>query len=114
MNNKTKVNVKFANGNSMAYLGQGYITSGDKKVFVRLYTTNDFGRIIVKMYHHHGYGFQWDNAKDLGLIQQKECNNGTMITFDRITLFYKTKFYYGRTIISQLETAFRLMNFKFL
>lgn len=114
MNNKTKVNVKFANGNGMAYLGQGYITSGDKKVFVRLYTTNDFGRIIVKMYHHHGYGFQWDKAKDLGLIQQKECNNGTMITFDRITLFYKTKFYYGRTIISQLETAFRLMNFKFL
>ena len=85
-----------------------------KKVFVRLYTTNDFGRIIVKMYHHYGYGFQWDKAKDLGLIQQKECNNGTMITFDRITLFYKTKFYYGRTIISQLETAFRLMNFKFL
>lgn len=32
-----KVNVKFANGNCLAFLGQGYITSDDKKVFVRLY-----------------------------------------------------------------------------
>ena len=109
-----KVNVKFANGNSLAFLGQGYITSGNKKVFVRLYTTSDLRQVVVKMYRHHGYGFQWDKAKDLGLIQQKECNNDTMIIFDRITLFYKTKFYYGRTIISQLESAFRLMNFKFL
>lgn len=27
-----KVNVKFANGNGMAFLGQGYITSDDKKM----------------------------------------------------------------------------------
>ena len=27
-----KVNVKFANGNCLAFLGQGYITSDDKKV----------------------------------------------------------------------------------
>lgn len=27
-----KVNVKFANGNGMAFLGQGYITSDDKAV----------------------------------------------------------------------------------
>ena len=33
-----KVNVKFANGNGMAFLGQGYITSDDKKVFVRIYS----------------------------------------------------------------------------
>ena len=30
---KTKISIKFANGNSMAFLGQGYIASGDKKVF---------------------------------------------------------------------------------
>ena len=48
-----KVNVKFANGNGMAFLGQGYITSDDKKVFVRLYTTSDLTHIVVKMYHHH-------------------------------------------------------------
>ena len=36
-----KVNVKFANGNCLAFLGQGYITSDDKKVFVRLYATSD-------------------------------------------------------------------------
>ena len=29
---KTKISIKFANGNSMAFLGQGYIASGDKKV----------------------------------------------------------------------------------
>jgi hypothetical protein len=42
-----KVNVKFANGNGMAFLSQGYITSDDKKVFVRLYTTLKFNRIIL-------------------------------------------------------------------
>ena len=47
-----KVSVKFANGNGMAFLGQGYITSGDKKVFVRLYTTSDLRRVVVKMYRH--------------------------------------------------------------
>lgn len=33
-----KVNVKFT-GNGMAFLGQGYIISDDKKMFVRLYAT---------------------------------------------------------------------------
>ena len=113
-NCKTKVNVKFANGNGMAFLGQGYITSGDKNVFVRLYTISDLRHIVVKMYHHHGYGFQWNKAKDIGLIKQEECNNGTMITFDRIELLYKTEFYDGYTLMSQLEIAFRLMNFKLL
>ena len=28
-----KVNVKFANGNGMAFLGQGYITSDDKNQY---------------------------------------------------------------------------------
>ena len=112
--NKIEVSVKFANGNGMAFLGQGYIISGDKKVFVRLYTTSDLIHVVVKMYHHHGYGFQWNNAKNLGLIKQEECNNGTMITFDRITLLYKTKLYCGCTLMSQLEEAFRLMNFKLL
>lgn len=42
-----KVNVKFANGNGMAFLGQGYITSDDKKVFVRLYTTDDLTHIEI-------------------------------------------------------------------
>ena len=109
-----KVSVKFANGNSMAFLGQGYITSGDKKVFVRLYTTSDLTHIVVKMYHHHGYSFNWDYAKDLGLIQQDECGNGTMLTFDRIVLFYKTECYYKYTIMAQLEIALKLMNFKLL
>lgn len=36
---KTKISIKFANGNGMAFLGQGYITYDDKKVFVRLYAT---------------------------------------------------------------------------
>ena len=44
-----KVSVKFANGNCMAFLGQGYITSDDKKVFVRLYTTSDLRHVVVKM-----------------------------------------------------------------
>ena len=109
-----KVNVKFANGNGMAFLGQGYITSDDKKVFVRLYTTSDLTHIVVKMYHHHGYSFNWDDAKDLGLIQQDECGNGTMLTFDRIVLFYKTECYYKYTIMAQLEIALKLMNFKLL
>lgn len=113
-NYETKVNIKFANGNSMAFLGQGYIVSGDKKVFVRLYATSDLRHVVVKIYHHNGYGFQWDQAKDLGLIEQEECNNGTMITFDRIALFYKTQFFDEYTLMSQLEVAFRLMNFKLL
>ena len=109
-----KVSVKFAKGNGMAFLGQGYITSGDKKVFVRLYTTSDLRRVVVKMYRHHGYSFKWDDAKYLGLIKQEDCNNGTMLTFDRIVLFYKTECYYEHTIMSQLEIAFKLMNFKLL
>lgn len=109
-----KVSVKFANGNCMAFLGQGYITSGDKKVFVRLYTTSDLRHVVVKMYRHHGYSFKLDDAKDLGLIQQDECVNGTMLTFDRIVLFYKTECYYGHTLMAQLEIAFKLMNFKLL
>lgn len=109
-----KVSVKFANGNGMAFLGQGYITSDDKKVFVRLYTTSDLRHVVVKMYHHHGYSFKWDHAKDLGLIQQDECDNGTMLTFDRIVLFYKTECYYKYTIMAQLEIALKLMNFKLL
>lgn len=108
------VNVKFANGNGMAFLGQGYISSDDKKVFVRLYTTIDLRHVVVKMYRHHGYSFKWDDAKDLGLIQQDECSNGTMLTFDRIVLFYKTECYYKCTIMAQLEIAFKLMNFKLL
>lgn len=109
-----KVSVKFANGNGMAFLGKGYITSGDKKVFVRLYTKSDLRRVVVKMYRHHGYSFKWDEAKDLGLIQQDECCNGTMLTFDRITLLYKTERDYEYTIMAQLEIAFKLMNFKLL
>ena len=111
---KIEVSVKFANGNGMAFLGQGYITSGDKKVFVRLYTTSDLRHVVVKMYSHHGYSFKWDDAKDLGLLQQDECGNGTMLTFDRIVLFYKTECYYKFTIMAQLEIAFKLMNFKLL
>ena len=109
-----KVGVKFANGNGMAFLGHGYITSCDKKVFVRLYTTSDLRHVVVKMYHHHGYSFKWDDAKYLGLIQQDECDNGTMLTFDRITLLYKTECYYKHTIMAQLEIALKLMNFKLL
>ena len=109
-----KVSVKFANGNGMAFLGQGYSTSGDKKVFVRLYATSDLRRVVVKMYRHHGYSFKWDDAKDLGLIQQDECDNGTMLTFDRIVLFYKTECYHKYTIMAQLEIALKLMNFKLL
>ena len=108
------VNVKFANGNGMAFLGQGYIASDDKKVFVRLYTTSDLRHVVVKMYRHHGYSFKWDDAKNLGLIKQEDCNNGTMITFNRITLFYKTECYHEYTIMAQLEIAFKLMNFKLL
>ena len=108
------VNVKFANGNGMAFLGQGYIASDNKKVFIRLYTTSDLRHVVVKMYRHHGYSFKWDDAKDLGLIKQEDCNNGTMITFNRITLFYKTECYHEYTIMAQLEIAFKLMNFKLL
>lgn len=32
-NYETKINIKFANGNGMAFLGQGYIVSGDKQDF---------------------------------------------------------------------------------
>ena len=111
---KTKVSVKFANGNSMAFLGQGYIAYDDKKIFVRLYTTSDLRRVVVKIYRHHGYSFKWNDAKDLGLMQQDECVNGTMLTFDRIVLFYKTECYYKYTIMAQLEIALKLMNFKLL
>lgn len=111
---KTKVSVKFANGNSMAFLGQGYIASDDKKVFVRLYTTSDLIRVVVKMYRHHGYSFKWNDAKDLGLMQQDECGNGTLLTFDRMRLFYKTQCYYEHAIMAQLEIALKLMNFKLL
>ena len=109
-----KVNVKFANGNGMAFLGQGYITSDNKKVFVRLYTTSDLRHLMVKMYRHHGYSFKWDDAKDLGLMNQDECGNGTILTFDRMRLFYKTECYYEYTIMAQLEIAFKLMDFKLL
>lgn len=109
-----KVNIKFANGNGMAFLGQGYITSDYKKVFVRLYTTSDLRHLMVKMYRHHGYSFKWDDAKDLGLMNQDECGNGTILTFDRMRLFYKTECYYEYTIMAQLEIAFKLMNFKLL
>lgn len=109
-----KVNVKFANGNCIAFLGQGYITSDNKKVFVRLYTTSDLRHLMVKMYRHHGYSFKWDDAKDLGLMNQDECGNGTILTFDRMRLFYKTECYYEYTIMAQLEIALKLMNFKLL
>lgn len=109
-----KVSVKFANGNGMAFLGQGYITSDNKKVFVRLYTTSDLRHLMVKMYRHHGYSFKWDDAKDLGLMNQDECGNGTILTFDRMRLFYKTECYYEYTIMAQLEIAFKLMDFKLL
>lgn len=113
-NYKTKISVKFANGNSIAFLGQGYIASGDKKVFACLYTTSDLRRVMVKIYRHHGYSFKWNNAKDLGLIQKDECGDGTLFTFDRMRLFYKTRCYYEFTIMAQLEIAFKLMNFKLL
>lgn len=47
INYETKVNIKFANGNSVAFLGQGYIVSSDKKVFVRLYATSDLRHVVV-------------------------------------------------------------------
>lgn len=109
-----KVNVKFANGNGLAFLGQGYITSDDKKAFVRLYATSDLTHVVVKMYHHHGYSFKWDKAKDLGLLKQDEFRNGTMFRFNRIILFYKTECYYEYTIMAQLEIALKLMDFKLL
>ena len=109
-----KVNVKLANGNGMAFLGQGYITYDDKKVFVRLYTTSDLTHIVVKMYHHHGYSFTWPKAKDLGLVQKSEFRNGTMLKFDRIILSYKTECYYQYQLMAQLEIAFKVMNFKLL
>ena len=111
---KTKISVKFANGNDMAFLGQGYITSGDKKVFVRLYATSDLTHVVIKLYHHHGYSFTWPEAKDLGLVRQDEFRNGTMLKFNRIVLFYKTECYYQYQLMAQLEIAFKLMNFKLL
>ena len=109
-----KVNVKFANGNGMAFLGQGYIIYDDKKVFVRLYTTSDLIHIVVKMYHHHGYGFIWPKAEELGLVQQINFRNGTMLKFNRITLFHKTECYYQYQLMAQLEIAFKIMDFKLL
>jgi hypothetical protein len=109
-----KVNVRFANGNCLAFLGQGYITSDDKKVFVRLYATSDLTHIVVKMYHHHGYSFTWPKAKELGLVQQSEFRNGTMLKFNRIVLFYKTECYYQYQLMAQLEIAFKVMDFKLL
>ena len=109
-----KVSVKFANGNGMAFLGQGYITSDDKKVFVRLYATSDLTHIVVKMYHHHGFSFTWPEDKSLDLVQQDEFINGTMFKFNRIILFYKTECYYEYTLMAQLEIALKLMNFKLL
>lgn len=100
---KTKISVKFANGNSMAFLGQGYIVSDDKKIFIRLYTINDLRRVVMKMYRHHGCSFKWNYTKDLGLMQQDECGNGALLTFDRMRLFYKTQCYYEFTIMAQLE-----------
>ena len=47
-------------------------------------------------------------------MQQDECGNGTLLTFDRMRLFYKTQCYYEFTIMAQLEIAFKLMNFKLL
>ena len=92
-----KVNVKFANGNGMAFLGQGYITYDDKKVFVR-----------------YGYSFTWPKAKDLGLVQQSEFRNGTMLKFNRVILFYKTECFYQYQLMTQLEIAFKVMDFKLL
>ena len=109
-----KVNVKFANGNGLAFLGQGYITSDDKKVFVRLYTTRDLTHIVVKMYYYHGYSFNWHKAKELGLVQQSKFRNGTMLKFDRIVLFYKTECYHKYQLMAQLEIAFKVMDFKLL
>lgn len=109
-----KVNVKFANGSDMAFLGQGYITYDDKKVFVRLYTTSDLIHIVVKMYHHHGYGFNLPKAEDLGLVEQSDFKNGTMLKFNRITLFHKTECYYLYQLKAQLEIAFKIMDFKLL
>lgn len=77
-----KVNVKFANGNCLAFLGQGYIASDDKK--------------------------------ELGLVQQGEFRNGTMLKFNRIVLFYKTECYYQYQLMAQLEIAFKVMDFKLL
>ena len=109
-----KVNVKFANGNCLAFLGQGYITSDDKKVFVRLYATSDLTHIVVKMYHHHGYSFIEPKADELGLVKQEDFCNGTMLRFDRIVLFYKTECFYQYQLVVQLEIAFKVMDFKLL
>lgn len=111
---RTLVNVKFANGKGMAFLGQGYITINDKKVFARLYTTSDLTHVYVKMYNHHGYSFKWDKAKELGLIGQEDQKNGTILKFDRIALYYQVESYYEYTIMAQLEIAFELMGFNLL
>ena len=42
-----KVSVKFANGNSMAFLGQGYITSDDKKIYHKGNLIHNVGDTIV-------------------------------------------------------------------
>lgn len=109
-----KVNVKFANGNCLAPLGQGYIIFDDKKVFVRLYAASDLMHIVVKMYHHHGYSFNWPKAKELGLVRQDKFPNGTMLMFDRVVLFRKTECFYQYQLVPQLEIAFELMDFKLL
>lgn len=111
---KVRVNVRFGNGNGMAFLGQGYITSDDKKVFVRLYATSDLTHIVVKMYNHHGYSFNLPKAEELGLVQQTDFRNGTMLRFDRIALFYKTECFYQYSLMAQLEIAFKVMDFKLL
>lgn len=45
---KTKISVKFANGNSMAFLGQGYIASGDKMGIVLGYKSAHIATVRVQ------------------------------------------------------------------
>jgi hypothetical protein len=68
-----KVNVKFANGNGMAFLGQGYITSDDKKVFVRLYTTSDLTHNAVNTEYAVEFLNDYNAVKENGFMY--ECRH---------------------------------------
>lgn len=103
-----KVYIKFANGNGLAFLGQGYVCIDGKKVFVRMYTSSSLNRLYLRMYRHHGYSFVWnDFIKD-----QCDFNHGTMFTFD--VCHIRETVGYSWDAMAMLEQVFQVINFKLL
>ena len=104
----TAIRVNVRTNNNLAFLGHGYIFVNNKKVFVRMYVNLSLDRLYVRIYHHHGYGFVWNDF----IVDQGDFKYGTILVFNVNRMREMVEHSYN--VMDMLSQILEFINFKLL